>query len=146
MHCRYCQGLTVWTCLGFMWSGVSPSEVSSVLAFAVCMDWKTSVSEAIIYVMVIGLSVDYVIHLGHEPVLSAAAHTPARCRECPARRRRLPGVSRREPRGATNCLAGAVLFLALPCHSMRTGCNSWPGTCIQTNACPPAPKQSKHWR
>eukprot|EP00439_Symbiodinium_sp_Y106_P041070 s856_g5.t1 len=38
--------------------------VSSVLAFAVCMDWKTSVSEAIIYVMVIGLSVDYVIHLG----------------------------------------------------------------------------------
>lgn len=40
------------------------SQVSSVLAFAVCMDWKTSVSEAIIYVMVIGLSVDYVIHLG----------------------------------------------------------------------------------
>lgn len=38
--------------------------VSSVLAFAVCMGWKTSVSEAVIYVMVIGLSVDYVIHLG----------------------------------------------------------------------------------
>ena len=28
------------------------------------MGWKTSVSEAVIYVMVIGLSVDYVIHLG----------------------------------------------------------------------------------
>jgi hypothetical protein len=40
------------------------SKVSSVLAFAVCMGWKTSVSEAVIYVMVIGLSVDYVIHLG----------------------------------------------------------------------------------
>ena len=38
--------------------------VSSVLAFAVCMGWKTNVSEAVIYVMVIGLSVDYVIHLG----------------------------------------------------------------------------------
>lgn len=36
--------------------------VSSVLAFAVCMGWKTSVSEAVIHVM--GLSVDYVIHLG----------------------------------------------------------------------------------
>eukprot|EP00933_Yihiella_yeosuensis_P033036 TRINITY_DN26744_c0_g1_i1.p1 TRINITY_DN26744_c0_g1~~TRINITY_DN26744_c0_g1_i1.p1 ORF type:complete len:651 (+),score=92.90 TRINITY_DN26744_c0_g1_i1:1-1953(+) len=39
------------------------SIVASVLAFAVFMDWKTSVIEAIIYVMVIGLSVDYVIHL-----------------------------------------------------------------------------------
>ena len=38
--------------------------VSSVLAFSVCMGWKTSVGEAVIYVMVIGLSVDYVIHLG----------------------------------------------------------------------------------
>lgn len=32
------------------------------------MGWKTSVSEAVIYVMVIGLSVDYVIHLGVGPV------------------------------------------------------------------------------
>ncbi|CAE7042294.1 disp1 [Symbiodinium natans] len=43
---------------------IAKISVSSVLAFAVCMNWKTSVSEAIIYVMVIGLSVDYVIHLG----------------------------------------------------------------------------------
>ena len=47
----------------FLHANVS-SKVSSVLAFAVCMGWKTSVSEAVIYVMVIGLSVDYVIHLG----------------------------------------------------------------------------------
>ena len=70
------------------------SQVSSVLAFAVCMDWKTSVSEAIIYVMVIGLSVDYVIHLGCEP-----REPHGRALGASAGRRCLPGVSRREPRG-----------------------------------------------
>merc|ERR1711988_2085536 len=39
------------------------SIVSSVMAFMFCLGWKLGVIEALVLVMVIGLSVDYVVHL-----------------------------------------------------------------------------------
>merc|ERR1712118_107816 len=39
------------------------SIVSSVMAFMFCLGWKLGVLEALVLVMVIGLSVDYVVHL-----------------------------------------------------------------------------------
>merc|ERR1712159_647067 len=39
------------------------SIVSSVMAFMFCLGWKLGVLEALVLVMVIGLSVDYVVHM-----------------------------------------------------------------------------------
>jgi hypothetical protein len=39
------------------------SVVSSVMAFMFCLGWKLGVLEALVLVMVIGLSVDYVVHM-----------------------------------------------------------------------------------
>ena len=56
-----------------------------MLAFSVCMGWKTSVGEAVIYVMVIGLSVDYVIHLGRvEGMDERKAETGESVCSCPS--------------------------------------------------------------
>eukprot|EP00494_Astrolonche_serrata_P020999 UN21231 len=42
-----------------------------IMGFTVMMGWKLGILESIIYVMVVGMSVDYVVHLG-EAYLEAA--------------------------------------------------------------------------
>jgi len=56
------------------------SIVSSVMAFAYWMGWKLGVLEAVIFVMVIGMSVDYVVHLSDAYLSSIHDDRAGRCR------------------------------------------------------------------
>merc|ERR1712124_142338 len=56
------------------------SIVSSVMAFMFCLGWKLGVLEALVLVMVIGLSVDYVVHLADAYLEAPAEDRLERCK------------------------------------------------------------------
>merc|ERR1712118_104913 len=56
------------------------SIVSSVMALMFCLGWKLGVLEALVLVMVIGLSVDYVVHLADAYLEAPAEDRLERCK------------------------------------------------------------------
>merc|ERR1719204_2164550 len=48
--------------------------VLMIIGFCVFLDWKIGILESIIFVMVVGMSVDYVVHLGESYLEAGETH------------------------------------------------------------------------